>query len=192
MGAIGTVGCSNSYGSTCGVPGAVEPCLCDDGSQGIEICTKTGEARCEQLASCGVMGQCVGGVVEHACSPLAGGGNGSGGAALPGGGDGDGDGDSTGFVPGTWGKCLQDNECPQGQTCRDASASGAAYCSPPCSQGAQMCPAAPTGSAIPTCQFMGPLGFACILDCGQGASCPDGMECISGPFAATPTCTWIQ
>ena len=42
-----------------------------------------------------------------------------------------------------------------------------------------------TGDAVVTCAaVLQGGGTACVLSCGGGETCPDGMECLSG------TCFW--
>jgi hypothetical protein len=51
------------------------------------------------------------------------------------------------------------------------------------------CPDAPAGTAIPACvPLSGGGGAACLLDCGDGRQCPQGMDCIDLPNA--DLCMW--
>lgn len=53
--------------------------------------------------------------------------------------------------------------------------SGYSVCSVMCMDDAE-CPLPETGDAVAVCA--GPMGNECVLDCGGGATCPDGMECV--------------
>jgi len=194
-------GCSNEYGLTCGAPGHVQECPCSDGTSGVQICDKTGEwGACEQLASCGEMGSCTAADPEAACLPAGNGGNGGSGGiggngngnnGMGGDGDGtpppgDGDGDASNLVPGAWDACQNTRDCAMGLSC---SSSGG-YCAPACSLNMQQCPAAATGTAVPTCESSPFTGTGCVLDCSGGENCPDGMQCSSGGFSSSQTCGW--
>lgn len=52
---------------------------------------------------------------------------------------------------------------------------GHSVCSVMCMDDAE-CPLPDTGDAVPACA--GPMGNECVLDCGGGAACPDGMDCV--------------
>ena len=53
--------------------------------------------------------------------------------------------------------------------------SGHSVCSVMCMDDAE-CPLPDGGDAVAACA--GPMMNECVLDCGGGATCPDGMECV--------------
>ena len=53
--------------------------------------------------------------------------------------------------------------------------SGHSVCSVMCMDDAE-CPLPDSGDAIAACA--GPMMNECVLDCGGGAACPDGMDCV--------------
>lgn len=65
----------------------------------------------------------------------------------------------------------------------DASVAELNVCVPGCEM-VEDCPVPATGDAIVTC-IGAPAG--CVLDCSNGETCPDGMEC-----APTNACMWAQ
>lgn len=52
---------------------------------------------------------------------------------------------------------------------------GHSVCSVMCMDDAE-CPLPDSGDAVAACA--GPMGNECVLDCGGGATCPDGMDCV--------------
>lgn len=66
-------------------------------------------------------------------------------------------------------------------------------CDAPCDEPSD-CPTPPTGTAVPTC-VEEPYGVGspttCLLRCGDGELCPDGMTC--GAFVdGDPVCGWVS
>jgi hypothetical protein len=59
-------------------------------------------------------------------------------------------------------------------------------CTLPCQDDAD-CPQAASGDAQPECA--GPGGDQCVLDCSDGETCPDGMECQQGG-GNSDRCVW--
>ena len=211
VGALGLLtSCSNSYDETCGVPGKVLACLCDDGTRGVLMCGANGEAgpceaqggtpcRASDVPAAGSGGTAAGdgdgvpgdGDGVPGTGGLPGDGDGTGGTPGNGTGGTPGDGDNTAVVPGAWGACQSGSDCPDGYTCRGANTGPGSYCSARCQGSASDCPPPPSGNAVPMCQFQGPLGFNCILTCGNGETCPDGMNCSgSGLPGGTDACGW--
>jgi len=54
------------------------------------------------------------------------------------------------------------------------------------------CPAAETGTAVPTCGHLGEDNDerVCVLPCGDGEICPDGMSCQADMSPNGPICVW--
>lgn len=102
----------------------------------------------------------------------------------------DGGGDSTPYGP-----CPDGGPCPLDpmEACitDDVDAPTYSFCSATCLDVSQ-CPAAPSGSAVPSCEPLTPLGIpfsACVLRCETGATCPDGMACTM-LLPDLGWCTW--
>ncbi len=112
-------------------------------------------------------------------------------------GDGDGDAESSSTTdddcntrPGTYGDCVN-NDWPE--VCEDSAAScvsddpsnptfGVGFLSN-CFEDCDCWAAPETGTATPVCSndILSSGAAACALDCSDGKTCPDGMECIPGP-----------
>ena len=102
-------------------------------------------------------------------------------------------GGETGDVQGDYGPCEGDDDlCPTGTTCQlhGGPLSGSQWCAPEC-EVAQMCAAAPSGTAEPTCYTIG-NSSVCALACDPTLTCPDGMDCLSfgGSGGDAGLCAW--
>jgi hypothetical protein len=55
------------------------------------------------------------------------------------------------------------------------------------------CPEPPSGDAVATCwSWNQPTDTgACLLDCGNGETCPSGMECVDNLEAGMRVCAWL-
>lgn len=87
--------------------------------------------------------------------------------------------------------CMLDEEpvCPRPyEQCYDFLAPDYTVCTLPCEQDDD-CPQPPTGDAQPLCA--GQSDDQCVLDCSDGATCPDGMECQEvGQGGMFERCLW--
>ena len=88
-------------------------------------------------------------------------------------------------VDNTFGPCQNPTDCPTG-VCLQFVQQGTmnfvgGHCSvTPCDDPILDCGVPPTGEATPACMpvsLNGELTSVCALDCGGGASCPDGLNC---------------
>ena len=87
---------------------------------------------------------------------------------------------------------------PGGQTsefCGDVECNACA-CMVSCrDQGEELipCPQPTSGTAQPACfKWNGPESTGqCLLDCGNGEACPDGMQCVHNLEAAMFVCAWM-
>ena len=52
------------------------------------------------------------------------------------------------------------------------------------------CPEPTSGTALPVCDSLS--GGTCILDCADGQSCPDGMQCVHNLELVTFVCAWTS
>lgn len=80
-----------------------------------------------------------------------------------------------GMADETYMECADAADCPT----TDCAAGFLGYCTPDCMGDDNNCPAPATGDIMPACGGMG--GNRCILPCGNGGTCPDGMNCTQGP-----------
>jgi hypothetical protein len=92
-------------------------------------------------------------------------------------------------VPGVFVPCSNTNQCASGLVCASINTSsgsggsggsgggmGGGYCTQTCTRTTD-CTAVPaTGSSTARC-----LVGQCILGCGEGVECPDGMTCLVIP-----------
>lgn len=81
---------------------------------------------------------------------------------------------------GLYSQCLQDADCPGLSGCATYTEEGQVnpsdgFCTQLCSSNAQ-CSADVGGSATPLCNDS--MNAFCQLDCSEGKTCPDGMECL--------------
>lgn len=83
---------------------------------------------------------------------------------------------------------ASDPPCPEPYDhCYEYFPPGYSACSQTCQQDAD-CPPAQSGDALVTCA--GIDGDECVLDCADGATCPDGMECVEIPGSPFLRCAW--
>lgn len=85
--------------------------------------------------------------------------------------------------------CMPDADpvCPEPYDhCYGFFPDGYSACSQMCMDDAE-CPQPQSGDAPAVCA--GPGGDECVLDCGGGATCPDGMECVDVAMGIM-RCAW--
>lgn len=83
-----------------------------------------------------------------------------------------------------------DPPCPEPyDQCFGGGGGGGGWCTFSCMDAGE-CPEPSSGDAVPVCE--GPMGNdVCMLDCSDGATCPDGMDCQGfGPMGQFMRCTW--
>ena len=66
-------------------------------------------------------------------------------------------------------------------------AMGYSACTSPCENDGD-CPQPTTGDAPAVCA--GPMSDQCIVDCANGETCPDGMECVAVAGGMFNRCLW--
>lgn len=162
-------GPSTDSGTTTGVD-ECEVCVADN--CGDEVATCLGDPDCEcwldcvaegnEFPTCGMM--CNGmppgelfdvfDCVDNNCDAECNGGGSSGG----------------GMGGQTYDPCMGDMDCDMGTTCNMFLG----YCSIDCMGDDNNCPDPATGNITPTCSGM---SDNCLLPCGNGDTCPDGMSC---------------
>ena len=98
--------------------------------------------------------------------------------------------ESTGGEPVDYPPCTEmDPQCPPPyEVCYEFSGPNHSVCTQPCMQDDE-CPVPTTGDATPVCA--GQDGDQCLLNCANGATCPDGMECLDiGEMGMFFRCAW--
>jgi hypothetical protein len=76
-----------------------------------------------------------------------------------------------------YGPCDNPNDCPASGSVCDSSLG----CQPPCAAETGQCPDLPgAGTATPYC-----MASRCLIDCGFGKTCPEGMHCNSMLWCTT-------
>lgn len=80
--------------------------------------------------------------------------------------------------------------------CEEQSDCNACLCSVSCRNDPDdfvACSDPPSGNAMPTCfTWNGPDSDGqCLLDCGNGETCPDGMQCVDNLEAGMRVCAWM-
>jgi hypothetical protein len=73
------------------------------------------------------------------------------------------------------------------EVCYDFLAPEYSVCTLPCEQD-EDCPAPASGEAPAICA--GQMDDQCVLDCADGATCPDGMECQVVVMGMVERCLW--
>lgn len=81
-----------------------------------------------------------------------------------------GGGSTGGGAGGSYEPCMGDMDCDMGLVCNMFLG----YCSINCMGDDMACPAPPQGDSQPICSNM---SDTCLLPCGDGETCPDGMNC---------------
>lgn len=101
-------------------------------------------------------------------------------------------GTTTGGGEATYPECMPDADpvCPKEyDDCVQLMQGNYNFCTVTC-EGPDDCPDPSSGTAIAICG--GPNQDRCELDCGDDATCPDGMECIGvGPGMTFMRCAWM-
>lgn len=113
-------------------------------------------------------------------------GTGDGGSGSTGTGSDSGSGSTSACTPpdGDYEACLPGGpDCSDGDaTCLVDDEADPTYgvCTIACASDCDCWGAAGTAGAQPTCKEVGDAGMTCVLDCSDGAVCPDGMKCLVG------------
>jgi len=157
----GAEDCSTCIDGNCGEE--LDACLADRDCACWIDCINRGNGGMECFQTCGPppgelpeLGDCVDNECDMEC-------NGGGGSTTNGG-------------MGDYDECQNNGECPMDLECNDF----VNYCSIQCMGDANACPVPATGDAEPVCSN---FSDNCILPCGNGETCPDGMSCqnVGGP-----------
>lgn len=91
-----------------------------------------------------------------------------------------------------YGPCDGDRGCGASAQCEPSGALPLT-CAEPCETDDE-CPAPTSGTASPVCVPLDDAGSWCVLPCasnGNGADCPDGMECSEWQPEIGELCTWF-
>jgi hypothetical protein len=197
----GGVSETDGEGADSCTPGTFSQCRCSNGSRGVQPCLADGtpgECDCGDDGAAGRGGQAgtsgIGGSAGQAAEGGTGGGAGQAGAAGTSGTGGTaGEAGAAGEDGGTvadpnYGPCDTNGQCGEGLECVTATLNRGAFCATSCRQ-ASDCPQPSTGNATATCDTR---TQTCRLDCSGGATCPDGMTCVTTGLGimSNPTCYW--